>query len=288
MIVRSPPDPGHWRTFRPAFSLVELLAAIGIVLILIGILLPALRGARTDAFRKACLSQVRQMAIAVTVYASDSQDSVPFPFLRAASPGPTGWTTPDGRPVPPEAPLAAGDFWVHPMLDAYGGSFIAPALLCPLDTRTLSTAEWAAVELGTTPERVWVPLARPISRAFYTRPGSLARDRPAMLAPQDARVARVFEVMHPSSKALVLEEAPFHPARAGLEPDQNLQNARLTIAATDGSASVRAVKDAIPPALVGVQVPPNLSAQEQARFESAQRAATAFHHTRDGVRGRDW
>jgi prepilin-type N-terminal cleavage/methylation domain-containing protein len=273
---------------RSGFSLVELLAVIGIVLVLIGILLPALRGARIDAFRASCLGQVRQMAVAVTAYASDSQDSVPFPFLRANGPGLSGWTMPDGRPVPPEAPLAAGDFWVQPILDSYGGSFIASALLCPLDTRSVPTAEWAAVQLGIEPERVWMPLARPISRAFYTRPDSLARDRPTMLAPEDARVARLFEVVHPSAKAFVLEEVPFHPKRAGMEPDQNLENARLTVSGADGAVAVRAVADARHPALVGVEAPAHTSAQDQERFESLQRAMVAFHHTRDGVRGLDW
>ena len=65
------------RLQRDAFTLVELLVVLGIVLVLAGLTLSALSGARKAAQSAACLSNLRQLAAAATEYAARFDMSYP-------------------------------------------------------------------------------------------------------------------------------------------------------------------------------------------------------------------
>lgn len=60
---------------QDGFTLIELLVVIGIIALLVAILLPALRKAKLLAAERSCTSNLRQMHIALTIYA-DANDGL--------------------------------------------------------------------------------------------------------------------------------------------------------------------------------------------------------------------
>lgn len=62
---------------QTAFTLIELLVVIAIIALLMGILMPALSRVREVAKRAVCSSQVKQVGVAITAYASENENHLP-------------------------------------------------------------------------------------------------------------------------------------------------------------------------------------------------------------------
>ncbi|MFK7883422.1 MAG: type II secretion system protein [Phycisphaerales bacterium] len=64
-------------SLRPAFTLIELLVTIGVIAVLIGILLPMLAFARNAAKESKCLSNARQITIALNAFSASNRSRLP-------------------------------------------------------------------------------------------------------------------------------------------------------------------------------------------------------------------
>ncbi len=64
-------DPAH-----AGFTLIELLVVIAIIAVLMAVLMPALNRAREQGKRAVCFGNVKQLALAWTMYADDNDDRI--------------------------------------------------------------------------------------------------------------------------------------------------------------------------------------------------------------------
>lgn len=61
-----------------AFTLIELLVVIAIIAVLAALMLPSLASAREKGWQAACLSNLRQIGLAIHAYASDNDGKIPY------------------------------------------------------------------------------------------------------------------------------------------------------------------------------------------------------------------
>ncbi len=93
---------------RGGFTLIEILVVIGVIALLIGLLLPAMKGARTAARTAVCLSNQRQIGVGLTMYADT---------YREFTPRESGFSEPRVPPTPIERFYPPWAYVLRPFLD---------------------------------------------------------------------------------------------------------------------------------------------------------------------------
>lgn len=113
------------------FTLIELLLVIAIIAILAAILLPVIANAKAKSYKAACLSNLRQIGAAFSLYLSDNQDRFPDDRNLKVSLGYMPWTS--------WPPYDARGGWAGLAFSNYMGN--SQAWCCPaMSSPPLSTA----------------------------------------------------------------------------------------------------------------------------------------------------
>ncbi|RMH26536.1 MAG: type II secretion system protein [Planctomycetota bacterium] len=243
-------------------TIVEVLVAIGVIGVLIGITLPALRGARDVGREVVCLSNLRGIGLSVDAYAEANGDEYPFlpmtdepQFLPASPDGPRGtfsitvWT------------WGLWKNWPMLMHDVAPWREHFPSWVCPGAERG-EEGPWAEADDADALDASLSSYA--YSMSFVASPavwsGSARADR-ALVRPTHRA-----DVAHPAQKVVFFDREMAHlsvrdHARLDLRP----------MLFADGHSAVRSLE----------------AAREPVRNPFTQ-AALRLHDTPDGVLGRDY
>ena len=108
------PYTRHRQSARPGFTLIELLVVIAIIAILAALLLPSLTKAKEKGRQTTCINSLRQLTLAVIMYADEHGDVLP----------PVGYNDTAGNEVD----------WPT-LLDPYL-HYVAKIHLCPTDLKS--------------------------------------------------------------------------------------------------------------------------------------------------------
>ena len=90
---------------KTGFTLIELLVVIAITAILAAILFPVFARARENARKANCLSNLKQIGLAITQYVQDYDEMMPFTSAGGAT-----YLMPDG------VTTSATMLWYHPLM----------------------------------------------------------------------------------------------------------------------------------------------------------------------------
>jgi len=84
---------------RQGFTLIELLIVIAIIAILAALLFPVLASGQQKARKTACLSNLREVGVAITLYAGDNSGNVPYGPKAGAFTSPLDFYPSTGAPT---------------------------------------------------------------------------------------------------------------------------------------------------------------------------------------------
>jgi prepilin-type N-terminal cleavage/methylation domain-containing protein len=146
--VNSAPNSTRNPAFGEGFTLIELLVVIAIIAILAALFLPALAKAKSSGRRAACVSNLRQVGLAIHLYAQDNEGGIPYgptapPFSHPAEFYPSTGSPTSLLSLRSGAPVGLGLMLANEL------AHTPRVLFCPgSDQPVDASAEWAKVEVS--------------------------------------------------------------------------------------------------------------------------------------------
>lgn len=195
------------------FTLIELLTVIGIVIILATLLLPSLQRSREQARSSVCRNNMRQLTLAVHLYAQDRSDLLPWP-------GAPDRNQPEDFVFGGQAEISTKDrsTWLRPdfgfhaesgALFAYATSYEREEVHSDADKRVFTTYRCPSTEELGAALRVNYSLNVYMDPFRKDRTGALRRN-PSPLS--------LSAVLAPSQKIMLVGENPYNMTDASFDP----------------------------------------------------------------------
>ena len=148
------------RSRRRAFTIVELLVVITIIVILIGLLLPALSAAYRTAMEYECQNNLHHLAVVVAAYCTDNDGYFPRATGAGATPSANDWLYLNDSPTKENVykgvlvyQKRVGSKMAQPSTGTYVHVGETDLYYCPIDVENSLTPKAGQVGIGLNPPK---------------------------------------------------------------------------------------------------------------------------------------